>query len=411
MSKDLVSTSDSSVMDTDTFDPTVYSFDARPSDELQTAEEYQGRKRRVAVIRTSDRILYKRCRRKWGWQSHLRGNLGSKEGQSPLWLGSGFHYALEDFHGYNRFGHPAEALKAYVAATKKTNPRGLPATWREDAELGIGMLHYYADSWLRNRQPLETYIHNGVPQVEVNFRIHIPFDPIKLAAWGYDEVVYSGTLDRVCVDQHGNLWIVEYKTAKTIQTLHLENDSQVTSYCWAGLHLYDRPIAGVIYQQHRKELPAEPKILATGKLSTDKRQLITFQSFKTSIQRMYGSVERAPIQYIDMLNDLAKGEVVQGDKFVWRSKVERNLHQCEAEGIKILMEVEEMLNPELGLYPNPDRTCQYMCPFNGACVSMDDGGDYEYELSLLFQDRDPVYDHWRKNIKLPDTDPTQFFLT
>lgn len=385
----------------DEFDPTIYSFDDRPTDLVLAKGEGDDRQKRIAVIRTSDRILFKRCRRRWGWQSHLRGNLGSREGQSPLWLGSGFHFALEDFHSSNVYGHPAKALAAYVDATRRTDEVGLPGTWREDALLGMGMLHYYADSWLSNRDSLETYIFNGVPQVEVNFRVELPINGRLLRHFGYDGAVYSGTLDRVIIDGYGNLWIVEYKTAKQIQTLHLANDSQVSSYCWAGQHLYDRPVIGVIYQQHRKELPRDPKILATGKLSTDKSQLITFQSMRSSIKKMYGDITRAPIAYIDLLNSLALNESVMGDKFVMRTKVERNAEQREAEGVKILMEAEEMLNPNLPLYPNPDRTCQFMCPYNGACVSLDDGGDYAYELELLFRDRDPNYDHWRKNLKAP----------
>ncbi len=392
----------------DDFDPTIYSFDDRPTDLVLAKGEGDDRQKRIAVIRTSDRILFKRCRRRWGWQSHLRGNLGSREGQSPLWLGSGFHFALEDYHGANVYGHPAVALAEYVNATKRADAKGLPATWQDDARLGIGMLHYYADSWLSNRDHLKTYIYKGVPQVEVNFRIELPVDQKLLDAFGYDGAVYSGTLDRVIEDNYGNLWIVEYKTAKAIQTLHLANDSQVSSYCWAGLHLYDKPVIGVIYQQHRKDLPHDPKILATGRLSTDKKQLITFQSMRSSIKRIYGDISRAPVAYIDMLNSLAMGESVMGDKFIMRTKVERNQHQSEAEGHKILMEAEEMLNPNLPLYPNPDRTCQFMCPFNGACVSMDDGGDYAYELELLFQDRDPNYDHWRSKLRTP-TDTGDYF--
>src|SRR5690348_3014935 len=74
---------------------------------------------RVAIIRTSDRSNFRRCRRRWNWQSHLRGNLTPIETASPLWFGSGFHYALEDFHGPRKFQHARDAFKAYVLATHK----------------------------------------------------------------------------------------------------------------------------------------------------------------------------------------------------------------------------------------------------------------------------------------------------
>lgn len=398
------------VNDSDQFDPSAFEFDPRPSDALAVragGDLELPAKERVAVIRTTDRIMFRRCRRRWGWQSHLRGNLGQREGVSPLWMGSGFHFALEDYHGHNYFTKPSNAFREYVAATRRVDQSALPATWQEDAELACGMLDYYSDQWLSNREPLNTFVWNGVPQVEVNFRVELPWEPGR---HGFDRVMYSGTLDRVIIDEHGQLWIVEYKTAKAIQTLHLANDSQVSSYCWAGRYLYDRPVVGVIYQQHRKDLPKAPKILATGKLSTDKRQLVTFQSMRHAIKQAYGSIQAAPIAYIDFLNYLAVDESPLGDKFVWRSKIQRNGHQCEAEGVKILMEADEMLDPNLPLYPNPDRTCQFMCPFNGACVSLDDGGDWAYEIELLFKDRDPVYDNWRKKVRLPGTDLRSFMI-
>ena len=169
----------------------------------------------------------------------------------------------------------------------------------------------------------------------------------------------------------------------------------------SGNLLYGRPVAGVIYQQHRKDLPKEPKILANGRLSTDKRQLITRESFRAQIVNIYGSVDAAPMDYKDLLDYLTMSEDPRKDKFVQRDYIQRNLQQAQSEGVKIMMEVEEMLNPDLALYPNPDRTCQFMCSFNGPCVSMDDGSDYEYELSIMMQPREAVYDTWRNLLEVP----------
>jgi len=377
--------------DTDTWDPNDWEADPRPSEEqaVDSAE-------RVAVIRTSDRANFRRCRRRWGWSSHLRGNIGPKQNAAPLWMGTGIHFALEDCHGANIFGHPAAAFKAYVEATliaARRDRNRLPADLEELTELSVGMLSYYWDEWLVARDPLQTFFFNGVAQTEVNFRVELPWEPGK---YGYDRVMYSGTLDRVIVDEHDQLWILEYKTAKSLQTLHYSNDSQISTYCWAGNLLYGRPITGVIYQQHLKALPEEPRILSNGRLSQDKRQRITHRSLRRAIMNIYGDVSKAPLDYIDFLNFLASQEDMDRDKFVRRDRVYRNAQQCQAEAVKILMEVEEMLNPDLALYPNPDRTCQFMCPFNGACVSLDDGSDWQYELDILMAPRDKEYDTWRQ---------------
>jgi len=388
---------------TDTWDPNAYAYDDRPSDVigeleacLDTDTDKPKATGRVAVIRTSDRISFRRCRRRWGWQSHLRGNIGPAQNPSPLWMGTGFHFALEDCHGANLYGHPAKAFNAYIEATMRAarrDRRKLPGELEELAELSTSMLKYYWDDWLIARDPLKTFVYKGVPQTEVNFRVEVPFDARK---FGYDKVMYSGTLDRVVVDEYDQLWILEYKTAKTIQTLHYSNDSQISTYCWAGNLLYGRPIVGVIYQQHRKAIPDDPKILANGRISQDKRQLITHRSLRSVIKNVYGDVSRAPQDYIDFLNWLATQEDMDSDKFIRRDRVRRNDHQREAEAVKIMMEIEEMLNPDLPLYPNPDRTCQFMCPFNSPCVSLDDGSDWQQELELLMAPRDTEYDRWRK---------------
>jgi hypothetical protein len=382
--------------DTDSWDPTQYADDARPSDEEAREFDAGAKKERIAVIRTSDRLMFRRCRRRWGWNSHLRGNIGPKQSASPLWMGTGFHFAMEDFHGENKYGNPMNAFRIFRDATiraARNDMRRLPGDINELTVLACGMLEYYSTQWLRTRDPLKTFVYNGIPQLEVNFRVDIPMD---VTAYGYDRAVYSGTLDRVIEDEHGQLWIVEYKTAKSVSTLHFENDTQVSAYCWAGNLLYGRPITGVIYQQHRKEVPHEPKVLANGRISQDKAQLTTHSKLRALMQNVYGSVEKAPMDYKVLLNYFATVEDADSDKFIRRDRIRRNAHQCEAEGNKILMEVSEMLNPDLPLYPNPDRTCAFMCPFNGTCTSVDDGSDWEYELDILMQKRDSEYDRWRR---------------
>src|SRR5690606_20795419 len=162
---------------------------------------------RVAIIRTSDRIAFKRCRRKWSLTSHLRHNRVHTESASHLWLGSGCHYALEDYHGYNFYKHPAEAFRAYVAAWKKHAQQTrfqLPPDIDELIALGESLMDYYT-IWLQNRDPLQTLWVDGVPQVEVKVLIELPFESPH-----YDKVLYQAELDRVVVIDD-ELWVVDYK--------------------------------------------------------------------------------------------------------------------------------------------------------------------------------------------------------
>lgn len=361
---------------------------------------------RKAIIRTSDRILFKRCRRRWAWQSHLRNNLGPKHRAAPLWLGSGIHFALEDYHSSHHFPSAAEAFKAYVKASvtqiRRKGVERLPEDLDELIELGVGMMEYYA-LWLKNRDPLQTYIHYGEPQVEVNFKIKLPWQE---GLYDLDEVYYSGQIDRVVVDEAGMLWLVEYKTAKAIQTSHYATDPQVASYCWAASCIYDKPVAGVIYQQHRKTLPKDPRILANGTVSVAENQTTSHRAYRDALIKVYGDTRLAPKANIDYLDNLADREQSRHDDFIRRDYIYRNQYQIEAEGQKIMMEVLDMLNPDLPLYPNPTRGCSFECPYVSACVSLDDGSDFEHELELTTVSRETEYDSWRKYLVLPQPQET-----
>jgi hypothetical protein len=317
------------------------------------------------------------------------------------------HYALEDFHGYNKYGTPAKSFEAYCQATFKIRQRvQIPVNFDELNTLGVGMLNYYSNSWLQDRDPLKTFVVDGVPQVEVRCVLEIPWNPKEhYPSSPYDKVVYGLTIDRVIEDENdGRLWLVDYKSAKSIQTSHLATDPQISAYYWAGRHLYpNRDIAGFIYQQHRKDVPAEPRITAMGRLSTDKRQLVTHRSYRRVLVNLFTSdSSKWPQENLDFLNYLAANEEVEQDKFIRRDRVYRNQYQAEAEGTKILLELEDMLNPNLPLYPNPTRECSY-CPFHNPCVSMDDGSDYEYDLSITHERSDYTnhQDLWREHLPLP----------
>lgn len=53
------------------------------------------------------------------------------------------------------------------------------------------------------------------------------------------------------------------------------------------------------------------------------------------------------------------------------------LHSFE---VKLRMELEDMTNPHLPLYPNPTKDCSWGCPIQAACVALDAGEDWEQIL-------------------------------
>ncbi len=353
------------------------------------------------VIRTSDRSSFKRCRRKWGFSGSSRGNLEAATRSEPLWVGSGIHFALEDFHGYKQYLNASGAFRAYTQACRRTPGLIIPPDYLDLEELACGMLDYYEDYWLAERDPLTTYVLDGIPQVEITFQIPIPIDPEYLAKHGYDRVVYQGTFDRVTIDIEKRLWLNEYKSAKNFNAwVHFPTDPQVTAYCWAAHYIYDKPIAGVVYQQHRKTLPKPPRLLAKGTYSVAKNQVTTHRMYREALENLYGNTKKAPSANIRMLNELAAEENVDYDKFIRRDFIYRNQNQLAAEEKKILVEVHDMANKDLPLYPNPTSDCKWDCTFEPACVNMDDGSDWKQSLELITTKREEEDTSWRNHLKL-----------
>lgn len=372
--------------------------------------------RKAAIIRTSDRIAFKQCRRKWGFSSHMKRNLAPRQLAAPLWFGSAIHYALEDYHGYNVFGRPAEAFKAYCISTAQNWKRDLPPDAQEHYHLGIKMMDYYVDVWLDGygRKADDTYWEfdpstgRNLPQVEVNFEIPVPIEPGSILdrhcrELGIDVVLYRGTMDRVSIDEWGQLWVVEYKTAKVIQSTHFATDPQVSTYVWAANQIYDKPVAGVIYHQFGKKEPQGPKLLRAGTISTAQNQVTSYPLYKKALERLYGDTRKAPSLNQAYMNQLLRGETDHKDRYIVRENIHRNAAQCAHEGEKILMELEDILNPDLPLYPNPTRDCTRMCSFVTPCINMDDGSDWEELLEDVYSLRDNDLDRmWRNRMPSPE---------
>lgn len=350
-------------------------------------------------IRTSGRTLFKKCRRLWGWTTSFKGNLEVNIRPIYFWFGTGMHFALEDFHGNNYYEHPAAAFLAYYEATKQA--KLAPPEAREMMPLALGMMVYYKDYWLEQdgREKLDVLYVDGVPQAEVRFRIPLPIEGPQ-----GQKVFYQGTFDGIMEDEHGRLWIKEYKSAKNFVTGHFDTDTQITSYCWAAQTIYGRPVAGVMYQQHKKAFPSPPKLLKTGKVSTSKNMSTTPRMYAHALKETYGSIEVAPTECRAYLNGLIKGsngdDFWAADKFIRQDYIYRNQFQIAAEGEKILLEVEEMLREGLPLYPTPTRDCSWQCPLESACIAMDDGSDYESLLLSLTHEREEESEEWRTLLPL-----------
>ena len=356
---------------------------------------------KIINIRTSGRASFQQCRRKWDFTDDTRKNLEPKIKPAPFYLGSAFHFALEDMHGYQRYEDGAMAIRAFHIAQQAAKCP-IPDDVDELVALGEGMMNHYKH-FLINREGVNIYRINGVPQVEVSFKIPITQEltHLPLKKWGIDEVNYTGTFDGIAIDENGNLWIMEYKTAKAFMTQNFETDRQITAYCWAASCLFNRPVVGVIYQQHKKQVPDLPRQLSNGTYSMAETQNTTHKLYRDAMLNLYGKDSRIPPKQMTYMNNLLLKETSTSDGYVLRNKIYRNQHQLEAEGAKIITEMTDYCNPDLPLYPNPNKDCFWMCSVQNACILMDAGGDWENDIELKMTQRNEEETSWRA--QLPET--------
>jgi hypothetical protein len=105
-------------------------------------------------IRTSSRRVFRRCLRKWGFSSSMRMNLRRKGSEQNInfWFGSAIHFSMEDYFGYNKFGDPRRAFKAYYNAFK---PEERPEGAEEHYELGLAMLSYFLEWYPKHNADMQ----------------------------------------------------------------------------------------------------------------------------------------------------------------------------------------------------------------------------------------------------------------
>lgn len=335
----------------------------------------------LPIVHTSDRIAFKRCRRKWDLGSYMRRNLTSIRVNDKLWLGTGIHHALSEYYGAERNILLAFTEWANERIAELQEDNGLwdeqKSMIQEQVELGLGMLEHY-DMWAKEEDPKWF---KRVVFTERDFRVPI-YKP------GTTEIVgwYEGRLDGVVEDQYGLYWLLEHKSAAAVDTAKLPLDEQCTSYLWAAEQLYGIKLEGILYNIMRKKLPRKPELLKAGGFSVAKNIDTTWQTYMATLVAHYGSVEAIPMdKYKDILVTLHE----KGNNFFVRERVRRNRFEIENAGVQIYEELTDMTRDDLHLYRNPTRDCMWDCDFRSVCLCMSDGSDYQYLLDSCYKYRPP----------------------
>lgn len=297
-----------------------------------------------------------------------------------------------------------------------STPEEIDKDFDERAVLGVGMLRYQHEVISpkedQNWHPVKVEIPFMVPIPHPDTGVHMwcKCDACYAKAMKWDEtrgdehwpkggwrglpVVYAGRIDCLGQDEHGDLWIIDWKTAASIPQDHsfLDLDDQVASYCWA-LWSIGMNVRGFIYHEQKKGFPQPPprnKNIRLGRMYSVKNDLDTdYQTYRKTVEENDNAAYKEGLYdtYLNMLRDV-------GQVFYYRAQI----HKTEDEFLNLQRdlgnEVLDMLAPDLRIYPNPNRSgwggCSG-CAFKEPCTEKTRGGDYEYGLETLFEKREAYY--------------------
>lgn len=327
-------------------------------------------KERPVMVRTSERLSFRRCRQRWwwGWREGLKAPFTA----NSLWFGEGIHFALAGYYkpGTKRGPAPADTFEKWVGAEKrriytKPNPDVDETKIVGAKELGVGMLtayiaHYDADptmDFIAVEQPFQ-------------FTVSMADNELWAMAKRILEFLYCGTFDGVFRDWDGKIWLIEHKTAKAIETGHLPLDDQAGSYWMVATNVLRQlkligpkeQIEGIRYNFLRKALPDDRPTNAEG-------------------------------MYLNRDGSVSK---VQPSPLFHREDVFRFPGERQTQLARIKDESTEMALVKAGVLPvtkNPTKDCRWDCPFFNMCQLHEAGDDWQDYKELMYTVEDPYSQH------------------
>lgn len=326
--------------------------------------------RALPIVRSHERIDYKRCPKKWYYKWRL-GLVPRAISFGALDLGSWMHLAFQDWYqaGRKRNGSLAALFADHAqAAIKAAGRNGAPDHAIDQADqlalLGEAMAGAYESHYGKDAE-------TNVIAAELPLEFTIS-DPVTR------EVIAIHRLkpDLVFADSSGDVWLMEHKTAAQIRTDHLSIDDQARPYGVmaerplrkAGLIKRGSEFKGIVYNFLRKAFPDDRERNADGKAlnkngSVSKRQPAAL--FARRKVRLTDDAKRVALDriYADtvVVTELTKS---------LRSK-------------HLLRET---------IPTTPHHSCPRFCQYFSLCELEEQGGDWRGLQRSAFVRRDP-YDY------------------
>lgn len=197
------------------------------------------------IFTVTERSVYKRCRRKWNYQSSNRMNIQPIIDAPALTLGLVMHKALEQW-----FLHPDMDLEELTRANAALSLQKTAEAYKEKVGVdvsvvelaeckqaiivGLGMATNYQD-----------YYKDPVPE---GFKLISPEQRIVIDVPGSSHKL-EGRVDALLEEvSTGKVFVMDHKTYEKRFSYHeIANNDQFLAYTWIAQRAFNRPIAGYIF--------------------------------------------------------------------------------------------------------------------------------------------------------------------
>ena len=307
--------------------------------------------RRVRGTEVSD---FLRCRTRWdyAWQQKLR----ARTPNDKLFFGTLFHRYLEEWYKNHS---QAQALTAMKKLFDETDTSGMEQVVIDELwDLAFNVAENYFATWAKDDNKMEVL----ATELEFSF-------PITKDKW------YTGTIDLVVKDEHGQVWFYDHKTTTSIDSYEkrADMDRQISRYWWALQQLgYD--VHGFVYNIILKDYPTRPSVLKNGSLSQNKAQKTTYELYLQAIQE--NGLD--PNDYRDILEHFK----AMPYRFFRRVKVQRLQSEIDNSIIELIEVAKDM--EDARIYRNITKDCSWDCQYQSICQSSMDGSNVQYLTEQLF---------------------------
>jgi hypothetical protein len=350
------------------------------------------------LVSHEDRRLFKRCRRAWDLGSPMRANLEPVDALRPFDLDQSIRDALAIYYfpgmwQWDRaivYPSVLEAFARSMEAQREARRRHHDLTgaeereWRELVTLGDAMLQNYF-TWAPT---VDTFV---PAWVGVEFGRGVP-DPARpgeeLATPDGREVRVSDRIEVLVKDAADVPWLLYHRVVESswwdLHQLELDERGLFHSWAWE-LDYLGWTIAGVLYYELRRVAPevASP---------ADPRAFPAASSPRTAEEV---SEPRPPLVPLRAPEGSGPRLAQQGNAFFRRTRIRRSREEVAAAGLQATVEIGEMIDPEVRIYPSPSPESCAACGFREPCSAMYRGEDAASMLETSYRRRPEDAASWR----------------